>query len=108
MLPFAYGGPSCRTNFFLPFRRASILLYRSIAAQRVSVCGSLVGRFAFFGKSVRGKLTVSFHSGMGTQQFYNEPMATPVQARQTVPVHAFKLDNGLKVLVAEEHNATPA
>src|SRR2546426_6852738 len=76
-----------------------------MAAQRASVSGSLVGRFAFIGKSVRGRLTVSFHSGIGTQQFYNEPMATPVQARQTVPVRAFTLDNGLKVLVQEEHTA---
>ncbi len=30
-----------------------------------AVCGSLVGRFAFIGNSVRGRLTVSFHSGMG-------------------------------------------
>src|SRR5947207_2670516 len=99
MLPFAYGGPSCRTNFFLPFRRASILLYRSIAAQRVSVCGSLVGRFAFIGKSVRGRLTVSFHSGMGIKRFYNEPMAASASINETL------LDNGLKVIVQEEHTA---
>ena len=46
-----------------------------MAAQRASVSGSLVGRFAFIGKSVRGRLTVSFHSGMGIRRFYNE-MAT--------------------------------
>src|SRR5436189_266349 len=105
MLPFAYGGPSCRTNFFLPFRRASILLYRSIAAQRVSVCGSLVGRFAFIGKSVRGRLTVSFHSGMGIHRFYNELMATPAAARPVAPLRRATLDNGLTVLIREEHTA---
>src|SRR6184192_4000803 len=82
MLPFAYGGPSCRTYFFLPFRRASIFRYRSMAAHRASVCGSLVGRFAFIGKLVRGRLTVSFHSGMGIQRFYNEPMAASAEPRR--------------------------
>src|SRR5258707_2692530 len=64
-----------------------------IAFQRASVWGSLVGRFAFIGKSVRGRLTVSFHSGMGIYRFYN------VWMRRTT------LDNGLKVLVQEEHTA---
>src|SRR5713226_3088874 len=94
MLPLAYGGPSCSTNFGAPFRRARILPYRSIAAQRASVSGSLVGRFAFIGKSVRGRLTVSFHSGMGIQRFYNE------HAVRTVT-----LNNGLTVIVQEEHAA---
>src|SRR6059058_669304 len=99
MLPLAYGGPSCRTYFFLPFRRASIFRYRSIAAHRASVCGSLVGRFAFIGKSVRGRLTVSFHSGMGIQQFYNEPMAIPAEERRSAratpgsPIVQTVLDN---------------
>src|SRR3954463_11291798 len=43
-----------------------------MAVQRASVSGSLVGRLAFIGKSVRGRLTVSFHSGMGIFRFYNE------------------------------------
>src|SRR3954453_15008608 len=64
-----------------------------MAAQRASVSGSLVGRLAFIGKSVRGRLTVSFHSGMGIYRFYNDPM------------HATRLDNGLKVLIQEEHTA---
>src|SRR5215208_2617180 len=64
-----------------------------MACQRASVSGSLVGRFAFIGKSVRGRLTVSFHSGMGIPRFYNDPM------------RATTLDNGLKVLVQEEHTA---
>src|SRR5580765_8325733 len=68
MLPLAYGGPSWSTNFGAPLRRSRIFPYRSIAAQRASVSGSLVGRLAFIGKSVRGRLTVSFHSGMGSQR----------------------------------------
>src|SRR5881394_3023576 len=64
-----------------------------MAFQRASVSGSLVGRFAFIGKSVRGRLTVSFHSGMGLYRFYN------VWMRRTT------LDNGLKVLIQEEHTA---
>src|SRR3989449_4156692 len=46
------------------------------------------------GNSVRGRLTVSFHSGIGVRQFYNDPML-----RRTT------LDNGLTVLVQEEHTA---
>ena len=56
---------------------------------------------AFIGKSVRGRLTVSFHSGMGIRRFYNELMATS-RPRQNAPS---RLDNGLKVLVQEEHTA---
>src|SRR5438067_5280522 len=62
-------------------------------AQRASICGSLVGRFAFIGKSVRGRLTVSFHSGMDILRFYNGRM------------HCALLGNGLKVLIHEEHTA---
>src|SRR5262245_40192094 len=93
MFPLVYGGPSCSTNFGAPFRASRILPYRSIPFQRASVPGSLVGRFAFIGKSVRGRLTVSFHSGMRIRRFYNESV------RQTT------LDNGLKVIVREEHAA---
>src|SRR6266850_753271 len=93
MLPLAYGGPSCSTNFGAPRRRARIFPYRSMAAQRASVSGSLAGRLAFIGKPVRGRLTVSFHSGMGIQLFYDERM------RSTT------FDNGLKVLIQEEHTA---
>ena len=64
-----------------------------MAFHRASVSGSLVGRLAFIGKSVRGRLTVSFHSGIGIYRFYNDPM------------RATRLDNGLKVLVQEEHTA---
>jgi zinc protease len=42
---------------------------------------------------------------MGIQRFYNEPMATSSEARQTGAVHARTLDNGLKVLVQEDHTA---
>src|SRR5438874_628955 len=93
MLPLAYGGPSCSTNFGAPLRRARIFPYKSIACQRASVSGSLVGRLAFIGNSVRGRLTVSFHAGMGIYRFYN------------VWMRAATLDNGLKVLVQEEHTA---
>src|SRR5215813_13431522 len=103
MLPFAYGGPSCSTNFGAPFRRSRIFPYRSMAVQRASVSGSLVGRFAFIGKSVRGRLTVSFHSGMGIHRFYNEWMATPAAARPSAPLRRATLDNGLTVLIREEH-----
>src|SRR5262245_41034598 len=96
MFPLAYGGPSCSTNFGAPFRRARIFPYRSMAAHRASVCGSLVGRLAFIGKSVRGRLTVSFHSGMGISRFYNERMASR-------PIRRTTLDNGLTVLLQEEH-----
>src|ERR1700748_2448576 len=98
ILPLAYGGPSCRTNFGALCRRLRICPYRSIEAHRASVSGSLVGRLAFIGKSVRGRLTVSFHSGMGIQQFYNEWMATPAVTRPAAPLARATLDNGLTVL----------
>src|SRR5947207_9005622 len=105
MLPLAYGGPSCSTNFGAPVRCARILLYRPISAQRASVAGSAVGRLAFIGKAVRGRLTVSFHSGMGIRRFYNELMATSAEARQSAVLRRTTLDNGLKVIVQEEHTA---
>src|ERR1043165_4086493 len=64
-----------------------------MACHRASICGSVVSRFAFIGNSVRGRLTVSFHSGMGIHRFYNDPM------------RATTLDNGLTVLIREEHTA---
>src|SRR5579862_8668023 len=94
MLPLAYGGPSCSTNFGAPRRCTRICPYKSIAAQRASVSGSVLGRLAFIGKSVRGRLTVSFHSAMGIRRFYNDPM-----------LRRATLDNGLKVLIQEEHTA---
>jgi zinc protease len=52
------------------------------------------------GKAVRGRLTVSFHSGMGIYRFYNDLMRVgPASIRQTL------LGNGLKVLVQAEHTA---
>src|SRR5262245_19661469 len=105
MLPFAYGGPSWSTNIGAPSRRSRIFPYRSMASQRLSVSGSLVGRFAFIGKSVRGRLTVSFHSGMGIHRFYNEWMATPAATRPAAPLRRATLDNGLTVLIREEHTA---
>ena len=73
-------------------RLARIFPYRSMPAQRASVCGSLVGRFAFIGKSVRGRLTVSFHSGMGAPSNF-------IMRVMTRPLRAATLANGLKVLV---------
>ena len=93
MLPFAYGGPSCSTNFGAPARPHESCRRGPWPPSGRASRGSLVGRFAFIGKSVRGRLTVSFHSGMGIQRFYNEVM------RSTT------LDNGLKVLIQEEHTA---
>src|SRR3954467_2768394 len=71
-----------------------------MAVQRASVSGSLVGRFAFIGKSVRGRLTVSFHSGMGIPRFYNDLMRAAVASHRETT-----LANGLKVLIQEEHTA---
>src|SRR5690348_12188366 len=65
-----------------------------MALQRASHSGSTVWRFAFMGNSVRGRLTVSFHSGIGILRFYNEQM-----------LRRATLDNGLTVLVREEHTA---
>src|ERR1700692_3021407 len=88
-----------------------------MAVQRASVSGSLVGRLAFIGKSVRGRLTVSFHSGMGIHRFYNELVTTPpkpqqgaattvrARARAEATLRESTLDNGLKVLIQEEHTA---
>src|SRR6478752_9571128 len=76
-----------------------------MAAQRASASGSVLGRPAFIGNSVRGRLTVSFHSGMGIRRFYNEWMATPAEARPAPPLRVSTLDNGLKVLILEEHTA---
>ena len=45
-------------------RRSRICAYRPIASQRAIVAGSVAGRFAFIGKSVRGRLSVSFQSRM--------------------------------------------
>jgi zinc protease len=42
---------------------------------------------------------------MGLHRFYNELMATSAEARQGRSLRATTLDNGLKVLVQEEHTA---
>ena len=62
--PLAYGGPSCSRNVFAPLRAARICPYRSISSQRATVSGSVVCRFAFIEKDVRGRLHVSFQSAM--------------------------------------------
>src|ERR1700741_3579508 len=38
---------------------------------RANASGSAVCRLAFIGKAVRGKLTVSFHSGISLTTYYN-------------------------------------
>ena len=62
--PLAYGGPSWSTNIGAPFRARRSWPYRSISSQRAMASGSAVCRFAFIEKAVRGRLQVSFHSGM--------------------------------------------
>jgi zinc protease len=42
---------------------------------------------------------------MGIRRFYNELMAVSEEARQSVAPHATTLDNGLKVLIREDHTA---
>src|SRR6476661_3986799 len=79
-----------------------------MAVHRASVSGSLFGRLAFIGKSVRGRLTVSFHSGMGVFQFYNESVTISAAARPPLPLHETTLDNGLKVFIQEEHTVPVA
>src|ERR1700749_5142293 len=92
-------------NFGAPARASRTLAYKSMPTQRASVSGSLVGRLAFIGKSVRGRLTVSFHSGISILGFYNRRMATSAESRQTAPLRSATLDNGLTVLILEEHTA---
>jgi zinc protease len=42
---------------------------------------------------------------MGIQRFYNEWMATPAATRPAAPLRRATLDNGLTVLIREEHTA---
>ena len=53
----------------LPRRR--IWPYRSIASHRAMASGSAVCRLAFIEKAVRGRLQVSFHSGMAVTAYCN-------------------------------------
>src|SRR5438552_18359194 len=62
MFPFAYGGPSCRMYLGRPARDCRIWPYKSSVSQAASIFGSATGRFAFIGKSVRGRLIVCFTS----------------------------------------------
>src|SRR5688572_17200280 len=65
-----------------------------MASHLAIASGSAVCRLAFMGKSVRGRFTVFFHSGMDIPRFYNARM-----------VHETVLDNGLRVLIQEMHTA---
>src|SRR5215217_2982353 len=93
--PLAYGGPSWKTNFGAPRRFARICPYRSIASQRAIASGSAVCRFAFIGKPVRGRFTVSFHSGISLNSTaYNFGMAALAQlSALPANVHEQVLDN---------------
>jgi predicted Zn-dependent peptidase len=42
---------------------------------------------------------------MGIRQFYNERMTRPAEALPGAPLRTEVLDNGLKVLILEEHTA---
>src|SRR4051812_36087704 len=79
--PLAYGGPSWSTNFGAPARRARIFPYRSICDQRSSTTGSVVGKFAFIGKSVRGRLSVSFQSAMRDLVIVQKKTGAPPDGR---------------------------
>src|SRR5437762_9073086 len=73
-------------------------------------CGSAVCRFACIGKFGRGRFTVSFHSGISGSFYpgappYNAFMAILEPSLEAPTVHEQVLDNGLKVLVQEEHTA---
>src|SRR5262245_2308355 len=99
-----------------------------MASQRAMASGSAVCRLAFIGKPVRGRLTVSFHSGIESlfsrvpahvvkhraernllivARPYNSLMAAGVeeQAGGASTVHEHVLDNGLRVLIQEVHTA---
>ena len=57
--PFAYGGPSCKMNFSLPFD-ASLILENNFSLCHFSKkLGSLSGRLARIGRSVFGNNRVS-------------------------------------------------
>src|SRR5262245_33613948 len=47
-----------------------------MASQRATVSGSVVCRFAFIEKAVRGRLHVSFHSGIRVSLLYCEGLRT--------------------------------
>ena len=62
MSPFAYGGPSCRTNRFAPGRaalRATSFSKTPCACHSRRISGSRCGRLAFIGKPVFGRWIVS-------------------------------------------------
>jgi len=64
MWPLAYGGPSCSTNFGAPRRWARIFPYRISRLPPGNHLRLVACRFAFMGKSVRGRFTVFFQSAM--------------------------------------------
>ena len=57
--PFAYGGPSCKTNFSLPARDSLSFLYKFSFFQIFKISGSLLGKFAFIKNEVFGRLIFS-------------------------------------------------
>src|SRR6187200_1402130 len=78
-----------------------------MASHRSSAAGSAVWRLAFIGKPVRGRFTVSFHSGISLNcTAYNFVMASLAQlSAMPANVHEQVLDNGLRVLIQEVHTA---
>src|SRR4030095_12607817 len=103
--------PSCRTNFGALRRFARICAYKSIAFQRARASGSAVCKLAFIGKAVRGRLTVSFHSGIRsgsvTSTTYYNPWRAPLEStpQSGFAVREEVLDNGLRVLIQPVHAA---
>src|SRR3989442_3841055 len=84
-----------------------------MASQRAIASGSAVCRFACIGKMGRGRLTVSFHSGISGSFYpgappYNAFMAILEPSLEAPAVHEQVLDNGLKVLIREVHTAPRA
>src|SRR5687767_3788103 len=56
--------------------------YRPMAAQRASASGSTVWRLAFIGKSVRGRLSVSFQSAIGDPSILTKKRPAPRRGRR--------------------------
>ena len=99
MLPLAYGGPSCSTNFGAPLRRVANLpveVHRRPAGERLGLARRQVRLHREVGaRQVDGV----FPLGHGYPDFIT--MSTNgIRMRR-----ATTLDNGLKVLIQEEHTA---
>src|SRR3982751_864061 len=105
--PLAYGGPSWSTNFGAPARRARIFPYRSICDQRSSTAGSVVGRFAFIGKSVRGRLSVSFQSAMRDLVIVQKKTGAPAREAGLPHLGLRRSSRRVRLLLADRHLERP-